>query len=610
MLHSWPLRADTGVSGTVNGITKDNGSAAAPLIFDVSETGGAGDFFRLYDVTNPSQPVLIAGPVQAPSGTVTVSGNGLSDGTHRIAATTATSISSTESAVSASTSIVIQTSVIITGTTPANGSFPNSNFGGPFIVTFSHPLAFLSDGQSPIQQPTGPNAPPFNPYDVFLLAQGPDLKFTAPVPNVLNGGDLPLHAVVVYHILPDGTSEFVITPSEPLSSDVFAISVTLASFSDLAGNTLTDPEGGTAPGYRTFLLQKPPVNSQPLAVVGVTELNGSIPVTGAVFQPDTITIRFNKPLFAGAAGNGNVQLIANPGPDFVVVPSVAAYSPTTDSIELTPTAPLFPGTQYAVRVAGKDTPTTPSYVSDDQGFGQQDSNGALPLTFYDLFTVTNAPAGAGTSPLKVAVDAQGNPLLLPLAINTNAWPLPVGYVSAQFTEPLDTTSLGHYSAMFIPWKGGLNDNAADAGDVPLNATTAFNPNTDQLIIVPSQPVGNGVYVDSLSNIKAAVNEDPLLNDAGQAAGVSGGAYYRSFFEQVAGMSTAVVAGSHAADLVAAPVVVAPVAGPSEPVVVNTPERKPRVWSYGHARRSPRVRRRWPDTVFALGRHSTPPDPPR
>ena len=567
-------QSDTGASAT-DGLTRDNGSAAAPLVFNVTETGGSGDFFRLYDVTNASQPVLIAGPVQAPSGTVTVSGNGLSDGTHRIAATTAISTSSNESAVSASTGIAVQTSVIITGTNPGDGTVVMDKLpNGQFVVTFNHPLAGLSDGQSPIQD----NAP-FNPYDVFLLARGPDLQFTAPKPDILNGGDLPLHAEVVYHINVNGTSEFDITPTEPMSTDVFAVSVNLASFSDLAGNPLTDPLGG-APGYRTFLFQKSAFSSQPLAVVGITEFNGSTPVSGAVAQPDTISIQFNKPLFVGAAGNGNVQLIANPGPNFTVVPSVAAYSPTTNSIELTPTVPLtpatplFPGTQYAVRVAGKDGPTTPSYVSDDQGFGSPDSNGALPHTVFDLFTVKNAPAGAGSSPLTVAVDAQGNPKLLPLATNNNAWGQAIGYVSAQFTEPLDVASLGHYSAMFIPWKGGLNDNGADAGDVPLNATIAFNPNTNELIIVPSQPVGSGVYVDSLSSMKA-MNTDPLMNDAGLEAGVSGLAYYRSFFEQAPGVSALAVTGSHASDLVAAPVVSGALVGPSDPVVVNIPVSKPR-----------------------------------
>ena len=37
--------------------------------------------------------------------------------------------------------------------------------------------AGLAEGDTPIQTKA-----PFNPYDVFLLARGPDLKFTAPGP--------------------------------------------------------------------------------------------------------------------------------------------------------------------------------------------------------------------------------------------------------------------------------------------------------------------------------------------------------------------------------------------------------------------------------------------
>ena len=567
-------QSDTGVSPS-DGLTRDNDSTGAPLTFIVSGVQPTNDSVQLYVNGNP-----VGSPVQAEGGAATITlGSGanlpLVDGTYQVAAVTTSG--NTSSGFSATTTITVQTGLTITGTDPGDGSVVGDKLpNNQFVVTFSHPLAFLSDGQSPIQLPSGPNPPPFNPYDVFLLARGPDLTFTAPSPGVLNGGDLPLHADVVYHVNSDGSSEFVITPTEPMSTDVFALSVNLAAFSDLAGNPLTDPLGA-APGYRTFLFQKSAVSSQPLAVVGVTEYNGSIPVTGAVVQPDTISIQFNKPLFVGAAGNGNVQLIANPGPNFTVVPSVAAYSPTTDSIELTPTASLFPGTQYAVRVAGKDSPTTPSYVSDDQGFGSPDSNGALPHTVFDLFTVKNAPAGAGSSPLTVAVDAQGNPKLLPLATNNNAWGQAIGYVSAQFTEPLDPTSLGRYSAMFIPWKGGLNDSTADAGDVPLNATIAFNPNTNQLILVPSQPVGSGVYVDSLSSMKA-MNTDPLMNDVGQAAGVSGGSLL-SFVLRAARRESQTqqsLTGTHAADLVAAAVVSAPVAGQYDQVVApNTTAGKPR-----------------------------------
>ena len=96
------------------------------------------------------------------------------------------------------------------------------------------------------------------------------------------------------------------------------------------------------------------------------------------------------------------------------------------------------------------------------------------------------------------------------------------------------SSLGRYSAMLIPRSGGLDNNNFDAGDAPLNATVTYNPNTRQLIIVPSQPVGNDVYLLALGNMNASAN-DPLLNNAGEPAAVSGNApYYATFELNVAG----------------------------------------------------------------------------
>ncbi|MDR3634887.1 MAG: Ig-like domain-containing protein, partial [Isosphaeraceae bacterium] len=377
-------------------------------------------------------------------------------------------------------------------------------------------------------------------------------------PSGVDQGDLPLHANVVYHINGDGTSEFVITPTEPLASDVYAVSVDLAAFKDTSGDPLIDGNNG----YRTFLLQNPAVNpSQPLQVTGVTEFNGYAAINNnAVYQPDTIQVHFNKPLYAGAAGNGNVQLIANPGPNFTVVPSVAAYSPTTDSIYLTPTAALSPGTVYAVRVAGKDTGS--SYVSDDQGYGGPGY--PLAQTFYDTFTINFSPVLDPNPPFRVASNSSG-PAILPVPSTTSEWTLPVGYASVQFTESLNVQSLGRYSAMLIPRSGGLDTNSFDAGDAPLNATIAYNPNTRQLIIVPSQPVGNDTYLLALSNMNASAN-DPLLNNAGQPAGVGGNApYYATFGVSASGSAaSAAAAGRHASDFVVATIPDTP-AEPTKPI---------------------------------------------
>jgi hypothetical protein len=200
---------------------------------------------------------------------------------------------------------------------------------------------------------------------------------------------------------------------------------------------------------------------------------------------------------------------------------------------------LSQGTVYAVRVAGQDSGG--GYVSDDQGYGGP----GYPLahTFYDTFTVDGAVRNP-LSPFRVTAT-------LPAASTTDQWTQPVGYALIQFTEPLNPQSLGRYSAMLIPRSGGLDTNAFDAGDAPLNATVAYNPSTWQLIIIPSQPVGNDTYLFALSNM-AAANGDPLLNNAGQPAGVSGNPpYYATFGLNAGGSASASAASRGAAAVVLA-----------------------------------------------------------
>src|SRR5258708_23824479 len=111
--------------------------------------------------------------------------------------------------------------------------------------------------------------------------------------------------------------------------------------------------------------------------------------TNAIPQPDTIGISFDKSLFAGVVGTvvpnqSNNVLLLDGSIGYAVVPSRSLYSPTTNTIYLTPTAILTKGHNYMIRVAGKDL-GLPGFVSDDQGFGAPGN--ALASTVYDGFTV-------------------------------------------------------------------------------------------------------------------------------------------------------------------------------------------------------------------------------
>src|SRR6185437_15820955 len=79
-----------------------------------------------------------------------------------------------------------------------------------------------------------------------------------------------------------------------------------------------------------------------------------------------------------------------------------------------------------------------------------------------------------------------------------------------FSEGLNMQSLGRFSAMLVPHSGGLTTGGSGYADVPVNAKLAFNPNTNQLIMVPTQPLANSVYLFSMSGMKAT-NGDTLTN---------------------------------------------------------------------------------------------------
>ena len=90
---------------------------------------------------------------------------------------------------------------------------------------------------------------------------------------------------------------------------------------------------------------------------------------------------------------------------------------------------------------------------------------------------------------------------------------PLGYASIPFSETVDLATLGPNSVTLTSRKGGLNNNAFDAGDAPSHVRVAFNPNTNTMIIVPTALLGNDTYRYSLQNMKAT-NGDPLTHPGG------------------------------------------------------------------------------------------------
>jgi hypothetical protein len=177
-----------------------------------------------------------------------------------------------------------------------------------------------------------------------------------------------------------------------------------------------------------------------------------------------------------------------------------------------------------------------SGISDDQQFPEP--GGTLGQDFFTTFQVNAAGVGAGQSPLTVLGTSPAN---------GTAWTSPLGYGSVTFSEAINLSSFGRYSAMLVPQTGGVTTGGSGYADVPYNAMLAFNPNTNQLIIVPTGILtDNTVDLFALSNI-SATNGDPLTNPGGDLP------VYSSFLLNH-GAQTANVASTHAALTVGQPTV--------------------------------------------------------
>lgn len=480
--------SDTGLKND-DGITRRNGSASLPLVFDVTETPDHNDFYRLYDVTDPNNPVLLAGPVQAPVRTVTVANHALAVGTQKIAVTAASSATSAEGDMSAPTTISIQSSLKVVSITPTDGTYKALS-GGKVTVTFNYPIAGLNPD-------VASGAIGSDPLAVTLAPRGPGGTFAAPFG--LDSGSTPIPATLVYHVNANGKATITLTPRAPLGTDRYRITVD-GALNDLAGNALTDAQGSAGSQTSDFTLKATASNATALKILSVTTLRGTVAIANKpIPQPDTIAIKFNKPVDFLTITPDTVRLLA--GPSKTPMAAAVAYSPTTTTVYLTPEAVLDPRKTYTVRVAAS--------VTDDQSFPKPDKAYSLGKDFTTTFTVKSAGVGPGKAPL-VVLSQSGHLLTTPGFCVRKAL---FGYASIPFSETVDMKSLGRFSVELLVRSGGTSTTAFDLSDPALNVRLAFNPNLNMLIVVPTVPLANDTYKYVISDVKGAKG-DSLVNPGG------------------------------------------------------------------------------------------------
>ena len=457
---TWAGSDDTGGSGiaSYNVYVSDNGGTFTPWLTGTTETsatypGAYGHAYGFYSVATDN-----VGNVQ-PSPTV-----------------------------AQATTQVVATPLQVTSISPS-ANFLTSLPDDQIVVTFNRPLAGL------VADKTDGTGFANTPFAVMLIPSGPDGLATQKATGVFwsapagdDSGDLPIPATAVYHVNSDGTSTITLTPDQPLATDIYLITVN--GLSDAFGDPLAkDAAGDPGNVYASFDYRPTAVNLNAPTVTAVTANNGSVVINNdQIPQPDTIGIRFSKPMDTYTMNTSTVQLFQK-GVAGALLAAVA-YSPTTQSAYLTPETKLVPGALYFVSVAAN--------VTDDQGFPSP----GVPLgqAFATSFTVSSAAAGSGTSPLTVV---KTNPL------DRKEWTLPLGYGAVTFSEPIDLSTLGRFSAMLVPQTGSAVRGAGAYADVPVDAKLAFNPNTNQLIIVPTGALPNDtIYLFELSDI-TATNGDAL-----------------------------------------------------------------------------------------------------
>jgi hypothetical protein len=212
---------DTGVSNS-DGITNHDGSAGAPLNITVMGVDPPNAEVWIYD-TDLNPPVRIsASPFTAANGTVHFFLNApVPDGTYHFTATTTLSVSGPESDMSPVATLVIDTSLKITSTSPAGGATVAALPDGNFTLNFSHALAGLSDG-----------GPALGAGDPTALALAP------------SGGGAAVSITTQYHVNADGTSSISVHPVSVLAQGSYVVQVVGGAFHDLAGNALTVASGG------------------------------------------------------------------------------------------------------------------------------------------------------------------------------------------------------------------------------------------------------------------------------------------------------------------------------------------------------------------------------
>ncbi|HUQ19901.1 MAG TPA: Ig-like domain-containing protein [Gemmatimonadaceae bacterium] len=224
----------------------------------------------------------------------------------------------------------------------------------------------------------------------------------------------------------------------PAASLAFATSYTLTVSpvaKDASGNALT------ASTSSTFSTAGAP-DTTPPTVVTVSPTNGA----ASVSVNSTVVISFSEPMDGTSMTSLTVLLKSGS----VTVPSVVSYSGATNSVTITPTAPLAFGADYSVTV------TTGAKDLAGNGLASQ---------FSSAFTTASAP---DTTPPNVEAITPANGTNN-VSVNT--------VITVKFSEPMNSATVTGSVALVIA-----------SNSSPVAANVSYDAATNTATLIPSAPL--------------------------------------------------------------------------------------------------------------------------
>jgi large repetitive protein len=310
--------------------------------------------------------------------------------------------------------------------------------------------------------------------------------------------------------LSDGNKRLTFTPSSALAANMTYLVVTTTQLTDTAGNPVSNPDTSTFTTGTTTDTTQPSVST-------VSPANGAAGVaTNAIIQA-----QFSKPIDPLTVTNATFSVSeANANPEIAVAGTITVSSNGLTAT-FTPSAPLAPGTIYAIQV-GNSAPGGAT-IGDMEGNTLSSASSTTFTTGAGTVTaaptvIVSPPNGATGVPVNPSIDVVASAPISAASPWSTAVTLSVSGVAVPGTTTLSSdrttltfrpTNLLAVSTAYTIAVSGFTD---QAGNVVTPFTSSFTTgtsgtaNTTQPSVSTVSPTAGATGVPVASNIVLTFNE--------------------------------------------------------------------------------------------------------